>query len=344
MPLPKNFLVTGGAGFIGSAFVAHAVARGDKVVVLDALTYAGHRENLADVDGKYTLVEGNICDGQLVLRLLKEHAIDAVVNFAAESHVDNSIASPSAFIETNIRGVYTMLEAARGYWNSLSGTAKWDFRFLQISTDEVFGSLGKTGKFSEQTPMHPNSPYSASKAAGDHLAGAWFHTYGLPAIVTNCTNNYGPRQFPEKLIPNIITRALAGQSLPIYGDGQNVRDWIHVDDHCRGVYLAITKGKPGEVYCFGGDAEKSNIDVVDTLCEILDDLKPRADGKSYKEQKTFVPDRPGHDRRYAIDDRKAMKNLGFTREYTFEKGIRDTVEWYLAHEEWRKTVTGKKAA
>lgn len=342
-----TIIVTGGAGFIGSCFVGQAVAQGYKVVVLDALTYAGHRENLewitpSDNGGSCELAVGNICDGVFVSKLLEKQKPVAVLNFAAESHVDNSIARPSAFIETNIIGTYTMLEAARAYWNGLPDGKKETFRFVQVSTDEVYGSLGETGKFTETTAMKPNSPYSASKAAGDHLARAWFKTYSLPAIVTNCTNNYGPRQYPEKLIPHMITCALSGKRLPIYGDGKNIRDWIHVEDHSAGVMLALEKGRPGQTYCFGGNAEKNNIEVVQTICTVLDTLRPRQDGQSYKTLMTFVPDRPGHDRRYAIDDTKAQQELGFTRRFRFEDGIRATIEWYLTNTEWQEAVMHKE--
>jgi dTDP-glucose 4,6-dehydratase len=343
----NSILVTGGADFIGSTFVAQAVERGAHVIVLDKLTYAGHRENLSWIaakgwPGSYELVIGDICDGALILDLLRKHHIEALVHFAAESHVDNSIASPGAFITTNVNGSYALLEASRQYWNALTGIAKDQFRFIQVSTDEVYGSLGPTGKFSETTPMQPNSPYSASKAAGDHLARAWYHTYGLPTIVTNCTNNYGPRQHPEKLIPLMTTFALAGKNLPVYGDGSNIRDWIHVEDHCYGVGLALHKGKPGETYCFGGDAERNNLDVVKTICATLQDLMPRND-KNYEALITFVKDRPGHDWRYAIDDSKAQRELGFTRKYNFETGLHATIEWYLSHRDWCDAVT-KKAA
>jgi dTDP-glucose 4,6-dehydratase len=348
MTSQHTLLVTGAAGFIGSAFVGDMVANGHKVIVLDALTYAGFKENLAWIPahphGSWELVVGNICDGALVLSLLQQHAVDAVVDFAAESHVDNSIASPNEFIHTNIIGCYAMLEAARAYWTALPEAKKAAFRFVHVSTDEVYGSLGETGKFSETTPMAPNSPYSASKAAGDHLCRAWFHTYGLPTIVTNCSNNYGPRQFPEKLIPRMITNALSGQKLPIYGDGKNIRDWIHVEDHGAGVALALTKGLAGETYCFGGNAERTNVDVVHTLCDILDDMQPRADKKSYREQIVFVQDRLGHDRRYAIDDSKAAELLGFKRRYSFESGIRETVRWYLENTQWCDAVMNRKAA
>jgi dTDP-glucose 4,6-dehydratase len=342
----NTLLVTGAAGFIGSSFVAQAAKDGWHVVVLDALTYAGHRENLAWIPEQQNieLVVGNICDGALVSRLLNEYKPAGILNFAAESHVDNSIERPSEFITTNIFGCYTLLEAARQYWNGLKDPQKASFRFLHVSTDEVYGSLGETGKFTEQSPMQPNSPYSASKASGDLLCRAWFHTFGLPTIVTNCTNNYGARQHPEKLIPRMISCALAGERLPVYGDGKNIRDWIQVEDHCHGVMLAFTKGLPGETYGFGGDAERTNIEVVTTICELLDVMQPRKDGKSYKEQIAYVQDRPGHDRRYAIDDSKSQQLLGFTRRYTFESGIRDTIKWYLDNQAWCSAVTQQSKA
>lgn len=341
MRQPQTLLITGGAGFIGSCFVRQCAARGQKVIVLDKLTYAGHPENLDGVACE--LVEGDICDGALVSELLSRHSVDAVVHFAAESHVDNSIHSPSEFIQTNIQGSYTMLEAARHYWNGLSDEAKAQFIFVQISTDEVYGSLGETGKFSESYPMQPNSPYSASKAAGDHLARAWFETYKLPTIITNCTNNYGPRQHPEKLIPLMITNALQGKPLPVYGDGKNIRDWIHVEDHCHGVYLALCKGEAGQTYCFGGDAERKNTQVVNAICDTLQALMPPAKGH-YSDQITFVQDRAGHDRRYAIDDSKAQRELGFARAHNFESGLRATVEWYLENGAWCESIRQKKAA
>jgi dTDP-glucose 4,6-dehydratase len=338
----STILVTGGCGFIGSTFVRQRVERGDAVIVLDALTYAGHEENLQGVGGpgRLELVRGDICDGPLVAGLLARHRIDAVVNFAAESHVDRSIASPSAFIETNIRGVFVLLSASLDHAKQHDG-----FRYVQVSTDEVYGSLGPTGRFSETTPMAPNSPYSSSKAAGDLLVRAWHHTYGLPAITTNCSNNYGPRQYPEKLIPTMITNALAGKPLPVYGDGGNVRDWIHVEDHSAGISLALERGRPGETYCFGGDAERNNLQVVRAICAELDALQPRADGRPHADGISFVTDRLGHDRRYAIDDTKAQTELGFARRYAnFEQGLAQTVRWYLDNQAWCDAVTRRAAS
>lgn len=346
----QTLLVTGGAGFIGSEFVAQAVQAGRRVVVLDALTYAGHRANLEWIasphasGGSWQLEEGNIADGARVSQLLAVHQPDALVNFAAESHVDNSISGPGAFIQTNINGVYQLLEAARAYWNGLDASRKSAFRFVQISTDEVYGSLGDTGAFTEDSPYRPNSPYSASKAGGDMLARAWFHTYGLPVITTHCTNNYGPRQFPEKLIPTMISCALEGKQLPVYGTGKNVRDWIHVADHCRGVALALEKGTPGECYGFGGRAERTNLQVVETLCNLLDRLQPRANGGSYREQIAFVTDRLGHDWRYAIDDSASEQRLGFSRAHDFNSGLEATVRWYLENRPWCEAVMAKEAA
>ncbi len=337
--MTRNLLVTGGAGFIGSTFVSQAVGRGDQVIVLDALTYAGNIENLSWIKGKgsFTLIQGNICNKDLVLKLLHENKIDALINFAAESHVDNSISASDIFIQTNINGTHSLLEAARVYFNSLSYEEKNKFRYVQISTDEVYGDLelDEEKKFSEKMPYKPSSPYSASKAAADHLVQAWHTTYGLPTIITNCSNNYGPRQFPEKLIPRMISCALTDKDLPIYGDGKNVRDWIHVEDHCSGIMLALEKGIAGEKYCFGGNAEKSNIDLVNLLCETLDKIEPKRNGQSYKAQISFVKDRAGHDRRYAIDDSKAENELGFKRKYNFGDGLKDTVSWYLKKHEFR---------
>jgi dTDP-glucose 4,6-dehydratase len=340
---PRNLLVTGGAGFIGSCFVAQCVARGSNVTVLDKLTYAGHPANLEwikQTKGKWQLIEGDIADRQLVARLLDEHHIHQVVNFAAESHVDNSIAAPHTFIDTNIVGTFELLQVCRDYWQAMSGKEQSAFRFLQISTDEVYGSLGAIGKFNEESRVQPNSPYSASKAAGDHLARAWHETYGLPVIITHCTNNYGPRQHPEKLIPNMIRHALAGKKLPVYGDGKNVRDWIHVEDHSQGVWLALENGKPGEAYDFGGDAEVENIVLVKRLCQMLDTKRPKRE--SYAEQISFVTDRLGHDRRYAIDDSKAQRELGFTRKYKWDAGLEATVDWYLANEAWCNLMMGTR--
>ncbi|NDG85531.1 MAG: dTDP-glucose 4,6-dehydratase, partial [Proteobacteria bacterium] len=309
----KSILVTGAAGFIGSNFVEIALAAGHKIVGYDALTYAGHRENVEEFEKNphFAFVHGNILDQELFLKTLKTHSIDLVAHFAAESHVDKSITGPGAFIETNVNGTFSLLTAARAYYEGLAGAKKDGFRFLHVSTDEVFGELGPTGKFSETTPYAPNSPYSASKAASDLLVRAWHHTYGLPTIITNCSNNYGPRQFPEKLIPHMIFCALQGKPLPVYGKGENIRDWIHVKDHARGVLLALEKGRVGDTFCFGGNSERKNLEVVHALCAALDELRPRAGGKSYRELITFVTDRPGHDFRYAIDDSKAQRELGY---------------------------------
>ncbi|HEY3998785.1 MAG TPA: dTDP-glucose 4,6-dehydratase [Candidatus Xenobia bacterium] len=333
----RTLLVTGGAGFIGSHFVERAVREGDQVVVLDCLTYAGHRENLAHVKGALELIEGNICDGRLVLDLLQQHQVDELVNFAAESHVDRSISEPSGFINTNIVGTFTLLNAALQHFQK-----KPTFRYLQVSTDEVFGSLGATGKFHEESPITPNSPYSASKAAADHLVRAWHHTYGLPVVTTHCSNNYGPRQYPEKLIPHMIACALRDKPLPVYGDGGNVRDWIHVEDHVEGIFLALRQGRLGECYCFGGNAERNNLDLVKLICQTLDRLRPRSDGKPHASAITYVTDRLGHDRRYAIDDTHAQKELGFKRRHEVEAGMASTVEWYVAHQAWCETVLGHR--
>ena len=336
-----TWLVTGGAGFIGGNFVLDAVRRGVRVVNLDALTYAGNLDTLAPLSGNpnHVFVHGDIGDRALVERLLREHRPDAVVNFAAESHVDRSIDGPAAFIHTNVVGTLALLEATRDYWKSLEGPAKDAFRFLHVSTDEVYGSLGDTGRFTETTPFAPNSPYSASKAASDHLVRAFHHTYGLPVLTTNCSNNYGPFQFPEKLIPLIIARALAGEPLPVYGDGKNVRDWLYVGDHCSAIRAVLEGGRVGETYNVGGDAERQNIDVVKTICALLDARRPRADGAKRESQITFVADRPGHDRRYAIDASKLKSELGWAPAHTFEQGIADTVDWYLSNQDWVKRVT-----
>lgn len=335
-----TWLVTGGAGFIGGNFVLEAIASGVRVVNLDALTYAGNRDTLASLAGNpdHVFVHGDIGDGALVARLLAEHRPDAVVNFAAESHVDRSIDGPAAFVQTNVVGTLALLEAVRDYWKSLEGAAKDAFRLLHVSTDEVYGSLGDTGKFTEETAYAPNSPYSASKAASDHLVRAFHHTYGLPVLTTNCSNNYGPYQFPEKLVPLIIARALAGEPLPIYGDGRNVRDWLYVGDHCAAIRAVLERGRAGETYNVGGDAEMRNIDVVNTICALLDARRPRADGKPRNSQITYVADRPGHDRRYAIDASKLKSELDWQPAHSFEQGIADTVDWYLDHQDWVQRV------
>jgi dTDP-glucose 4,6-dehydratase len=332
----KTWLITGGAGFIGGNFVLDAVRRGVRVVNLDALTYAGNLDTLSSLDGDagHQFVHGDIGDGALVESLLREHRPDAVVNFAAESHVDRSIDGPGAFVQTNVVGTLNLLERARDYWRSLEGTKRDGFRFLHVSTDEVYGSLGETGKFTEQTPYAPNSPYSASKAASDHLVRAFHHTYGLPVLTTNCSNNYGPYQFPEKLIPLVIARALAGEPLPVYGDGRNVRDWLFVGDHCAAIRAVLERGRVGETYNVGGDAERENIEVVRTICELLDARRPRRDGKPRFSQVTYVADRPGHDRRYAIDATKLQGELGWQPAHSFERGMAETVDWYLDHQDW----------
>ena len=335
-----TWLVTGGAGFIGGNFVLAAVRDGIKVVNLDALTYAGNRDTLAalDGDGNHVFVHGDIGDRALVAQLLAEHRPEAVVNFAAESHVDRSIDGPAAFIQTNVVGTLALLESVRDYWKALEGEAKDAFRFLHVSTDEVYGALGETGKFSETTAYAPNSPYSASKAASDHLVRAFHHTYGLPTLTTNCSNNYGPYHFPEKLIPLVIAKALAGEPLPVYGDGRQVRDWLFVADHCAAIRTVLAKGRVGETYNVGGNAEKQNIEVVKAICALLDQRRPREDGQPRESQVTYVADRPGHDRRYAIDASKLRGELGWAPEYTFERGIAETVDWYLANQEWVKRV------
>ena len=336
-------LVTGAAGFIGSNFVLDWLAQSDEPVInLDGLTYAGNLENLASLDGdaRHIFVKGSIGDFDLVSKLLAEHQPRAVVNFAAESHVDRSIHGPEDFIQTNIVGTFRLLEAVRAYYGQLEKTAKNEFRFLHVSTDEVYGSLDKDAPaFTETHQYEPNSPYSASKAASDHLVRAYHHTYGLPVLTTNCSNNYGPYHFPEKLIPLVIHNALAGKALPIYGDGQQIRDWLYVKDHCSAIRRVLEAGRLGETYNVGGWNEKPNLDVVHTLCAILDELSPRADGRPYKEQITYVTDRPGHDRRYAIDATKIERELGWKPSETFETGIRKTVQWYLDNQAWVANVT-----
>lgn len=337
----QNLLVTGGAGFIGGNFVQLMLAEsGARIINLDKLTYAGNPDTLADLranskdPARHVWVQGDIGDRALVSRLLNEYQIDAIVNFAAESHVDRSIDGPAAFIETNVLGTFNLLDCARVYWAERPGEWREEFRFLHVSTDEVYGSLGATGKFTETTAYAPNSPYSASKAASDHLVRAWHHTYGLPVLTTNCSNNYGPYQFPEKLIPLMIAKAMAGQPLPIYGDGGNVRDWLYVEDHCRAIALVLEAGQPGEVYNIGGDSEKTNLEVVDTLCDLLDEALPDSPYRPHRLLKTFVPDRPGHDRRYAIDASKIQDELGWAPREDFASGMARTIEWYLTHPDW----------
>lgn len=337
----NKVLVTGGAGFIGSNFVHRLMKQDDiEVINLDALTYAGNIETLADVDCKlnHHFVLGSIGDQSLVDYLLVRYQPDAIVNFAAESHVDRSIDDPGAFIQTNVVGTHSLLECSRKYWNQLQGDAKQDFRFLHVSTDEVYGSLGAEGKFTETTPYQPNSPYSASKAASDHLVRAYHHTYGMPVLTTNCSNNYGPYQFPEKLIPLMIVNALAGKPLPVYGKGLNVRDWLYVEDHCSAIQTVLAKGVIGEVYNIGGNNEKTNMEVIEMLCQLLDELVPHSQFKPHMELITYVQDRPGHDLRYAIDAGKIDRDLGWQPEETFESGMRKTVQWYLDNQQWWQNI------
>jgi dTDP-glucose 4,6-dehydratase len=340
----QTILVTGGAGFIGGNFVQLQRNQTDRTIInLDKLTYAGNLATLGDLDQdpKHIFVQGDIGDSKLVSELLETHRPQAIVNFAAETHVDRSIDSPASFIETNITGTFQLLEAARQHWRHLPAAEQSSFRFLHVSTDEVFGSLAPTDPpFSETTPYAPNSPYSASKAASDHLVRAYFHTYGLPTLITNCSNNYGPYQFPEKLIPLTILNAIAGKPLPIYGDGQNIRDWLFVTDHCRAIDLVLAQGQPGETYNVGGNAERNNLWLVEQLCAILDELRPGP--APYKNLITFVRDRPGHDRRYAIDCRKLQNELGWQPQADITSGLRQTVQWYLDHPEWCATVTANK--
>ncbi|MEY4076368.1 MAG: dTDP-glucose 4,6-dehydratase [Pseudomonadota bacterium] len=337
-----SVLITGGAGFIGANFVLDWVANSDeKIVNLDKLTYAGNLESLASLKNnpQHVFVQGDIGDVALLPKLLAEHQPRAVLNFAAESHVDRSIHGPGEFIETNIVGTFRLLESVRGYWHGLSAEAQSQFRFLHVSTDEVYGSLApQDPAFTEHHQYEPNSPYSASKAASDHLVRAWHHTYGLPVVTTNCSNNYGPLHFPEKLIPLMIVNALAGKPLPVYGDGMQVRDWLYVKDHCSAIRRVLEGGRLGETYNVGGWNEKPNIEIVKTVCALLDELRPRADGASYATQISYVKDRPGHDRRYAIDARKLEKELGWKPSETFETGIRKTVAWYLENTEWVANV------
>ena len=330
-------LVTGGAGFIGANFVLDWLRASDEPVLnLDALTYAGNLESLAALQGdaRHVFVQGDICDSALLDQLLAEHRPRAIVHFAAESHVDRSIHGPAAFVRTNVEGTFTLLEAARAYWSALDGAEQAAFRFLHVSTDEVYGSLGPNDPpFAESKAFEPNSPYSASKAASDHLVRAWHHTYGLPVLTTNCSNNYGPYQFPEKLIPLMIANALAGKALPVYGDGRNVRDWLYVGDHCAAIREVLARGRLGETYNVGGWNEKPNLEIVHTVCALLDELRPDPAGP-HARLITYVADRPGHDRRYAIDARKIERELGWRPAETFETGIRKTIAWYLANQDW----------
>jgi len=340
-----TILVTGGAGFIGSCFVRQTIVDGvARVVNLDRLTYAGNLDSLVPVadHADYTFIHGDVADRECCQRVLAEHQPDAVVHFAAESHVDRSIDGPAEFVRTNVRGTFEMLDAARGYWGELPTERKQSFRFLHVSTDEVYGSLGSEGRFTETTPYDPSSPYSASKAAADHFARAWHRTYGLPVIVTNCSNNYGPYQFPEKLIPLMILNALEGKPLPVYGDGRNVRDWLYVGDHCEALRLVLEHGRAGETYNIGGDCEQRNIDVVKTICHVVDELRPGLPHGPCENLITYVTDRPGHDRRYAIDAGKIQRELGWKPRHDFASGLRETVQWYLDNPEWIERVqTGK---
>ena len=345
--MDRTLLVTGGAGFIGSNFVRHALAGedGTRVVNLDKLTYAGNPATLADLEGdaRYTFVHGDIVDAKRVASLLAEHGVTAVVHFAAESHVDRSIESPEDFLVTNVLGTFRLLECARRYWQALPAERARAFRFLHVSTDEVYGTLGADDPaFTEETGFSPNSPYAASKAGSDHFARAYFHTYGLPVLTTNCSNNYGPYQFPEKLIPLMILNALDGKELPIYGDGGNIRDWLFVGDHCAAVERVLADGRPGETYNVGGNHERTNLQIVDTLCRALDRLSPRADGQSYATQRTFVADRPGHDRRYAVNSGKLRRELGWSPAESFDTGLEKTIRWYLSHRAWCEQVSADK--
>jgi dTDP-glucose 4,6-dehydratase len=344
-----NILVTGGAGFIGSNFIRQRLleksSRLEKLVNLDALTYAGNLDNLGDLTGdtRYVFVHGEIGDSILVSKLLAQHQIDAVINFAAESHVDRSIDSPEPFFSTNVIGTLRLLDCVKQYWLQLLEFKKSDFRFLHVSTDEVYGSLAVTdAPWDEECPYRPNSPYAASKAASDHLVRSFHHTYHLPTITTNCSNNYGPYHFPEKLIPLIILNALENKPLPVYGDGQQIRDWLYVEDHATAIWLALIKGRVGETYNVGGLNERPNLEIVNHICSILDRRSPRVDGKSYTTQITYVADRPGHDRRYAIDSTKIRRELGWSPKENFETGIEKTVDWYLSHRSWSAEITAKK--
>ena len=342
-----RILVTGGAGFIGSALVRHLIRNtGAQVLNFDKLTYAGSLSAVEEVAGseRYRFVQGDICDAGAVRAAIEGFAPDIITHLAAESHVDRSIDGPDAFIHTNVVGTFTMLAEARAYWQRLDGAAKARFRFHHISTDEVFGSLPAEGLFTEDTPYDPRSPYSASKAGSDHLVSAWGHTYGLPVLITNCSNNYGPYHFPEKLIPLMIAKALAGESLPVYGKGDQVRDWLFVEDHVRALQAVFERGEPGRTYNVGGSSERQNIEVVRAVCAVLDRMRPRADGRPYAEQIAFVADRPGHDQRYAIDASRIREELGWRPAESFESGIEKTVGWYLAHEDWWRPLVAARAA
>ena len=342
-----RIFVTGGAGFIGSALVRHLIANTDHHVLnFDKLTYAGNLSTVEDAakSNRYQFVQGDICDAAAVRAAIQDFKPDVVTHLAAESHVDRSIDGPDAFIQTNLVGTFNMLSEARAYWSGLEGEAKDAFRFHHISTDEVYGSLGDTGLFTEDTPYDPRSPYSASKAGSDHLVSAWGHTFGLPVLITNCSNNYGPYHFPEKLIPLMIAKALDGETLPVYGKGDQVRDWLYVEDHVRALQAVFEKGAPGRTYNVGGNNEKQNLEVVHTLCDTLDAKRPRADGKSYREQIGYVADRPGHDKRYAIDASRIRDELGWEPAETFETGLAKTIDWYLANESWWRPLVAAKAA
>ncbi len=347
--MSETWIVTGGAGFIGSNFVRHALAESEaRIVVLDKLTYAGRRENFEDLEGgpRFVFVEGDIADRETVTRVYREHRPTAVLNFAAESHVDRSIDDPRSFLETNVVGTFELLEGARHHLAELAPAERERFRLLHVSTDEVYGSLGDQGLFAETTAYAPNSPYAASKAGADHIARAYHRTFGVPVLITNCSNNYGPYQFPEKLIPLMLLNALEAKDLPIYGDGRNVRDWLYVEDHCAGLLRVLREGRPGEKYNLGGDSESTNLALVDLLCEMLDELAPAEDNPAmtargasrYGELKTFVPDRPGHDRRYAIDASKIRAELGWSPRHDLREGLRETVRWYLEHRDWCEAV------
>jgi dTDP-glucose 4,6-dehydratase len=344
---PLRILVTGGAGFIGSALVRHLVRdTPHEVLNVDKLTYAGNLSSLEPIANRpgYKFLQADICDGEAIAAALAEYRPDVITHLAAESHVDRSIDGPAAFIETNIVGTFTMLNAALDYWRGLDDAGKEAFRFHHISTDEVFGTLADDGFFTEETPYDPHSPYSASKASSDHLVRAWHDTYGLPVLITNCSNNYGPYHFPEKLIPLMIIKALAGEPLPVYGEGANVRDWLFVEDHARALTAVFERGVPGQSYIIGGRAERKNLDVVKRICDSLDQIRPRADGKSYQEQITYVTDRPGHDHRYAIDPSKIERELGWTAQESFDSGIARTISWYLDNESWWRPLVEEKGA